>query len=68
MSVQAKKVLVVDDSKSSRELLDALLERHYLNVDTAYDGVEAPALLEQESDYCLVVTDYNMPNVVGYFR
>jgi len=60
-----RKVLVVDDSKTSRALIKSLLERHYLNVDTASTGFEALDLLSTNRDYDLVITDFNMPKMNG---
>ncbi len=60
-----RKVLVVDDSKTSRALLQSLLERHYLQVVTACSGPEALEILDKENDFCLVITDYNMPEMNG---
>lgn len=60
-----RKVLVVDDSKSSRNLIESLLKRHNFQTITAEDGVEALELLRQNRDTCLVITDYNMPNMGG---
>ncbi len=60
-----KKVLVVDDSKTSRLLISSLLERHYLNVDTASTGAEALELINSNQDYDLVIADFNMPEMNG---
>lgn len=59
------KALVVDDTKSSRMELSALLERHYFQVFTAADGVEALQVLAQHKDIQLIISDYNMPNMDG---
>ncbi|MCF6354181.1 MAG: diguanylate cyclase [Candidatus Polarisedimenticolaceae bacterium] len=60
-----RKVLVVDDSRSSRQLLSSLLQRHYLEVLEACDGVEALDVLSENDDILLMVTDYNMPRMDG---
>jgi len=62
---KSSKALIVDDSKSSRIMLQSLLERHYFNVLTAADGVEALAVLEEHNDIQLIIADYNMPNMDG---
>ena len=61
----SRKVLVVDDSSTSRALIHSLLERHYLTVLEASDGVEALKILEENKDISLIITDYNMPNMDG---
>ena len=60
-----RKVLVVDDSKSSRKFLSALLKRHYLTVLEASDGYEALELLKTHNNVVLMVVDYNMPGMNG---
>ncbi len=60
-----RKALVVDDARSSRQLLEMLLKRHNFQVVTAGDGLEALEILKQHEDICLVITDYNMPNMNG---
>ena len=60
-----RKVLVVDDSKTSLALIKSLLERHYLTVDTALNGSEAIDLLNKNPGYTLVITDFNMPEMNG---
>lgn len=62
---QDRKALVVDDSRSSRLLLASLLERHYFEVFTAADGLEALNVLAEHEDIQLIVSDCNMPNMGG---
>ena len=62
---QGRKALVVDDSRSSRLVLAALLKRHYFEVYTACDGVDALNVLAQHNDIQLLVTDFNMPKMDG---
>ena len=52
---QSRKALVVDDSRSSRLLLAALLKRHYFEVFTAGDGVDALKVLAEHDDIQLLV-------------
>jgi twitching motility two-component system response regulator PilH len=58
-------VLVVEDQRSQREMIAALLRNNGLNVSLASDGVEA---LEQIQGNCpdLVVLDIVMPRMNGY--
>ncbi len=60
------KALVVDDSHVSRALMRQLLERQLLNTIEAGDGDEALALIEQDEDIKLVISDYEMPNMNGF--
>lgn len=60
-----KKVLVVDDSTSIRDLVSMTLEvLGDYDVDVGADGLQAQSLLQQH-DYELVLTDLDMPNMGG---
>lgn len=59
------KILVVDDSRFSRQYLAKLLQRQHYQVLEAKDGIEALAIFEKETSVRLVITDYNMPNMDG---
>jgi two-component system, chemotaxis family, chemotaxis protein CheY len=59
------KALVVDDSAVMRKVLIGALSRANINeVDQAADGQEAVTAAEN-SDYDLVLMDWNMPNMLG---
>ncbi len=58
------KVLVVDDSVTVREMERQLLTRLHYKVSVAEDGLEALQKLE-ESEFDLLVTDIDMPNMDG---
>ena len=60
----AKRVLVVDDSLTVRELERKLLENRGYEVDVAVDGVEGWNALRLRA-YDLVVTDVDMPRMNG---
>ncbi len=60
------RVLVVDDSDTSRRHLVNLLRRHLFQVLEAADGVEAIKLLLDNPDVRLLITDYNMPRMDGF--
>jgi diguanylate cyclase (GGDEF)-like protein len=60
-----RKILLVDDSKSSRQVMKTLLQRHYFNVLEASDGNEALHLLDEHDDIIMMITDYNMPAMNG---
>lgn len=62
--VQRRRILVVDDSPLTRELISALLEAVGYDITTASDGVEALHILSHaQAD--LVVTDLEMPGLDG---
>ena len=59
-------VLVVDDSKVSRSMIKKHLQRLYLNVLEASDGIEALKIVDEiEEPLSLILTDYEMPNLDG---
>ena len=60
-----KRVLVVDDDATIRELLGSVLKNRDLVIDLAADGREALDLLKQHS-YSVVLLDLLMPNVDGF--
>jgi two-component system chemotaxis response regulator CheY len=59
-----KSILVVDDTKSMRKMVVAVLQGAGYSVEEAADGVEA---LEKAKGrvFDLVVTDHNMPRMSG---
>ncbi len=62
--VRRQKVLVVDDSPLTRELLVSLLESVGYQILQAQDGAQAVEVLSREA-VDIVVTDLEMPNVDG---
>jgi two-component system chemotaxis sensor kinase CheA len=58
-------VLVVEDSVTSRALLESIFERAGYRVHTATDGVEALATLKAEQ-FDIVVSDIDMPRMNGF--
>jgi len=63
---QSSKILVVDDSKVSRQAVKKLLETQRIIVVEAADGKQALKQLEKHPDVKIVVTDYNMPEMDGF--
>ncbi|MGE3063368.1 MAG: ATPase, T2SS/T4P/T4SS family [bacterium] len=64
-TISGMKVLVVDDIKTIRILLRALLESEGFVVDEADNGRSAfNALLE--GNYCMAITDVKMPEMDGF--
>lgn len=59
------KVLVVDDSKSTRRYICSLLVRHKYQIIEAQDGQEALNPLEASPDISVIITDNEMPNMNG---
>lgn len=59
-----KRILVVDDSASVREVESRILEAAGFVVDVADDGSNAWNIARAE-EYDLIVTDMNMPNMDG---
>jgi two-component system chemotaxis sensor kinase CheA len=60
-----KKILVVDDSMTTRSMIKNILVNIGCSVDTAIDASEALVKLKMEH-YDLIVSDINMPKINGY--
>src|SRR6202790_3313337 len=64
------KVLVVDDNRTNRRILEGMLKRWEMNPTAVQDGEEALALLfaarEAHEPYRLILTDMHMPNMDGF--
>lgn len=63
---RTKKILLVDDSKSTRYMIGNLLRTHKFNVFEAENGKRALEILNDNKDTDLIITDYNMPEMDGY--
>jgi two-component system chemotaxis sensor kinase CheA len=61
----AKRILVAEDSITSRVLLKGILESAGYDVKTAVDGIEAYTTLRSES-FDLLVSDVEMPRMNGF--
>ncbi|HEB94494.1 MAG TPA: hybrid sensor histidine kinase/response regulator [Gammaproteobacteria bacterium] len=61
---RAKRVLIVDDSLTVREVERDLLESHGYSVETAVDGVDGWNAV-RSGDYQLVISDVDMPRMNG---
>lgn len=59
------KVLVVDDSSSTRRHISNLLKRHKYQVLQADSGHQALKVLSQTPDIDVIITDNEMPNMNG---
>lgn len=60
----SKRILIVDDSSTIRDVLGIALKREGYDVVTAEDGVDALKKLDGQS-INLIITDVNMPNMDG---
>ncbi|MGH1372649.1 MAG: response regulator [Cellvibrionaceae bacterium] len=58
-------ILIVDDNSVNRQVLTFILQDHYLNLQTADDGVQCLGAL-QSQHFDLVLLDLNMPLKSGF--
>jgi CheY-like chemotaxis protein len=58
-------ILVVDDERTVRELMVAVLKREGLDVKTAEDGYEAVDLVQTDASIALIILDWRMPGMMG---
>ncbi len=63
-----RRILVVDDSITTRELERSILEAHGFTVELADDGNVAVEMLKRNGNkyYDLVISDVEMPNMNGF--
>jgi two-component system, chemotaxis family, chemotaxis protein CheY len=61
----AKKILVVDDSRTVRQQLGGLLTEAGYEVVEASDGIEGVETISAMPDLSLVICDVNMPKMNG---
>jgi two-component system chemotaxis response regulator CheY len=62
---EKKRILLVDDSRTVRQLLSLVLKKYlFCDVTEACDGREAVQNLDSDS-FDLLITDINMPNMNG---
>ncbi len=60
-----KKILVVDDSMTTRLMIKNILTNIGYNVDLAFDATEALVKLKI-NHYDMIITDIDMPKITGY--
>ena len=58
-------ILVVEDDKNARRLMEAVLTRYGYNPITACDGVEALEIMDRKH-VDLIILDVMMPRMDGY--
>ena len=59
------RALVVEDDPAIRRLVEKLLQRRGITIDTAHDGKEAIAKIAA-GDYSIVILDLMLPEANGY--
>lgn len=59
------RALIVEDDPAIRRLVEKLLRRHHIDIDSAADGRAAMKKLE-ENDYSVIVLDLMLPEVNGF--
>jgi two-component system response regulator AtoC len=62
--VAGKRVLIVDDEKNMRHMLQVMLNKAGYNAETAADGAEGLDLMEK-NDFDFILCDLRMPNMDG---
>ncbi|TRZ44335.1 PAS domain S-box protein [Robertkochia solimangrovi] len=63
--IKVQKVLVVDDNDHNKSILSEMLQVKKIEVITASNGIEALEILENSSQFDLMIIDYNMPYMNG---
>lgn len=58
-------VLIVEDSNTVSNQIKQTLEKLLLKVTIVEDGVKALKILNQEENFSLIISDYEMPNLDG---
>ena len=61
----AKKILIVDDSRTIRQQVSFTLKKGGYDVVEAEDGLQGIEKLKSEPDIAMVISDVNMPNMGG---
>jgi len=61
----AKHILIVDDSKTVRNLVAFILKKEGFKVTSAEDGLDGLEKLYSASEVDLIVSDVNMPRMDG---
>jgi len=59
------RALIVEDDPAIRRLVEKLLSRHHVTVDTAHDGLEAVKKLRSAA-YSVLVLDLMVPELNGF--
>lgn len=59
------KILIVEDSKTERDLLVNLIKKYFANILEASNGEEAYEIYKAQKDIDIIITDINMPKLSG---
>ncbi|MDD5634786.1 MAG: response regulator, partial [Candidatus Omnitrophica bacterium] len=59
------KILIVDDEKEVREVIDAFLKKENYKTLLASDGTEAIKLITESTDIDVMILDNKMPGLSG---
>lgn len=62
----AKHILIVDDSKTVRNLVAFIMKKEGFKVTVAEDGLDGLEKLYAAGKVDLIISDINMPRMVGY--
>ncbi len=62
--MSGKRVLIIDDEKNMRHMLQVMLNKAGYTAETATDGIEGLELMERE-DFDIILCDLKMPNMSG---
>ncbi len=65
MSTQKLKILVVDDDSFVRSMIEAILDSGGYRVSTAESGEHAFTILKDDTNFDLIISDMNMPEMNG---
>jgi two-component system response regulator PilR (NtrC family) len=59
-------ILIVDDERSMRDMLEIFLEREGYSVSAYSNGADAMAAMAAGASFDLVISDINMPGISGF--
>jgi signal transduction histidine kinase/DNA-binding response OmpR family regulator len=65
-ALEGKNILLVDDDVRNVYALSTVLELHGMNITFAENGLECLSILEEKSNFDLILMDIMMPEMDGY--
>ncbi|MFT7300768.1 MAG: CheY-like chemotaxis protein [Porticoccus sp.] len=63
---QRVNILVAEGFLAQQNYIEALLKQYMYQVISVNDGIEALAVIKQNPDMILLITDYEMPEMDGF--